>query len=330
PAPCRPYTSMQLPRITDGYGQIVGSQGHPRITTAPGFSGLTTIQRTNNSRLDHVAHSLPQDVRRGKRRGKAVRPPALGRRELGPSIEDCVHIALGGVEVVSINILVYLPMPPTSDINFYRLPKQPIFYEINKDAYRMVLDALGLFYQYPNLPTSTTVFDLLSDVTVKLRQRYNLPSVSSSLPLAPQELLPLHLMGFSNCGRSNGSYNTAKLRPMPYERNTTVRMLLNSNGIYAVPKLVIDRNNHFSLHTFIRNYPLEASLSLAQVYLGSNDTIRPHRCLSIRIYNMFRNDSDANLNTHALEEGAMEESCIDDNDDGSDEEVCCFYTSASI
>ncbi|KAJ3891724.1 hypothetical protein GG344DRAFT_28310, partial [Lentinula edodes] len=293
PAPCRPYSSMQLPSVTNGYGHIIGSQGHPRVTTAPGFSGLTTIQRTNNSRLDHASHSLPQDLRKGKRRGKAVRPPALSRRELGPSVEDCVNIAMGGVEVVSIDILVYPPMPPTTDINFYRLPKQPIFYEINKDAYRTVLNALGLFYEYQNLPTSTTVFDLLSDVMAKLRQRYDLPSISSSLPLAPQELLPLHLMGFSNYGRSNGSYNTAKLRPMPYERNTTVRNLLNSNGVYAVPKLVINRNNHFSLHTLIRNYPLEANLSLAQVYLGSNDVIRPHRCLSIRVYNMFRNDSNA-------------------------------------
>ncbi|KAJ4465854.1 hypothetical protein C8R41DRAFT_728647, partial [Lentinula lateritia] len=312
PPICRPYTSMQLPNVTDGYGQIVGSQGHPRVTTAPGFSGLTTIQRMNGSRLDHANQSLPRDPKKVKRRGKAIRPPGLGRRDQGPSIEDCIGIAIGGVEVVSIDILVYPPMPPTTDINFYRLPKQPLFYEINKDSFRMVLDALGLFHQYPNLPTSTTVFDLFSDIAEKLRQRYDLPSVSSSLPLAPQELLPLHLMGFSNHGRANGSYNTSKLRPMPYERNTTIRILLDGNGVYVVPKLVITRNNHFQLHALIRNYPLEANVSLAQVYLGSNNTIRPHRCLSKRIYNMFRNDSDANLNTHALEESEMEESCDDD------------------
>lgn len=112
----------------------------------------------------------------------------------------------------------------------------------------MVLNTLGLFHQYPNLPTSTTVFDLLSDVTLKLRQRYNLPSLSSSLPLAPQELLPLHLLGFSNHGRANGSYNTSKLRSMPYERNTTILNLLTSNGTYVVPKLIITRDNHFQLH----------------------------------------------------------------------------------
>lgn len=113
----------------------------------------------------------------------------------------------------------------------------------------MVLEALGLFHQYPNLPTSTTVFNLLSDITTKLRQRYDLPSVSSSLPLAPQELLPLHLMGFSNHGRVNGTFNTAKLRTMPYETTTTIRHLLNGNGVYVVPKLVITKNNHFQLHT---------------------------------------------------------------------------------
>lgn len=72
--------------------------------------------------------------------------------------------------------------------------------------------------------------------------------------------------------------------------------------------------------TVIRNYPLEANISLAQVYLGSDNTVRPHRCLSKRVYNMFRNDCDAKLDTHALEAGAMEESCEEDNDD-SDEEV---------
>ncbi|KAH7868874.1 uncharacterized protein C8R40DRAFT_1177313 [Lentinula edodes] len=170
PAPCRPYASMQLSNVTDGYGRIAGSQGHPRVTTAPGFSGLTTIQRTNNMRLEHANQSLPQGSRKGKRRGKAVCPPGLSRWDQGPSIEDCISIATGGVEVVSIDVLVYLPMPPMTDINFYRLPRQSIFYEINKDAYHMFLEVLGLFHQYPNLPTSTTVFDLLSDITTKLRQ----------------------------------------------------------------------------------------------------------------------------------------------------------------
>ncbi|KAJ3922429.1 hypothetical protein F5877DRAFT_16041, partial [Lentinula edodes] len=291
PPVCRPYTSMQVPDTTDGYGRIVGLQGHSRVTTAPGFSGLTTIQRTNHSRLDHASQSLPQAPRKG--RGKAIRPPALGRRDQGPSIEDCVNIALGGIEVVSIDILVYPPMPPTPDINFYRLPRQPIIYDINKDLYRMVLEALGLFHQYSHLPTSTTVFDLFSDITIKLKQRYNLPSISSSIPLSAQELLPLHLMGFSNHGRANGAYNTSKLRPMPYEMNTTIRNLLNGNGVYVVPKLVITRENHFCLHALIRNYPLEANVSLAEVYLGSDNTVRFHRCLSKRVYNMFRNDSDA-------------------------------------
>lgn len=117
PPICRPYTSMQLPNVTDGYGQIIGSQGHPRVTTAPGFSGLTTIQRMNGSRLDHANQSLPRDPKKVKRRGKAIRPPGLGRRDQGPSIEDCIGIAMGGVEVVSIDILVYPPMPPATDIN---------------------------------------------------------------------------------------------------------------------------------------------------------------------------------------------------------------------
>ncbi|KAJ3805372.1 hypothetical protein F5876DRAFT_81835 [Lentinula aff. lateritia] len=249
PSVCRPYTSMQAPGATDGYGRVVGSQGHSRVTTASGFPGLTVIQRTNHTRLDHASQSLPQNSKKEKRRGKAIRPPGLGRRERVPSIDDCINVASGGVEVMSIDVLVYLPLPPTGEINFYHLPRQLIFYEINKEAYRMVLNALGLFHQYPNLPTSTTIFDLFSDITVKLRQQYNLPSVSSSLPLAPQELLPLQLLGFSNHGRANGSYSTSKLRPMPYERYTTIQNILTNNfGTYVIPKLVITRDNHFTLH----------------------------------------------------------------------------------
>lgn len=71
-------------------------------------------------------------------------------------------------------------------------------------------------------------------------------------------------------------------------------------------------------------------MSLAQVYLGSNNTIRPHRCLSKRIYNMFRNDSDANLNTHALEESEMEESCDDDEDRNDEEVIIMILTSPQL
>ncbi|KAJ3859623.1 hypothetical protein EV359DRAFT_86197 [Lentinula novae-zelandiae] len=112
----------------------------------------------------------------------------------------------------------------------------------------------------------------MSDIMLKLRRQYDLPSVSSSLLLAPQELLPLQLLGFSNHGRANGSYNTSKLRSMPYERNTTVQNLLASNGTYVVPKLVVTQDNHFQLHALIRNHPLETNISLAQAYLGSDDT----------------------------------------------------------
>ncbi|KAJ4500532.1 hypothetical protein C8R41DRAFT_914098 [Lentinula lateritia] len=322
PPPCQPYTTMQGSTGTNGYGQIASLQGHPRITVASGFPALTAIQRTNNNRLDHASHSLPRNARKEKKpRGKAIRPPSLARRDRGPNIEDCINIAVGGVEVITIDVLVYLPLPPKAIINHHRLPSQPIFYDINKDSFCMVLNALGLLHQYSNLPTSTMVFDLLSDITIKLRDQYSLPLLSSSLPLAPRELLPLHLMGFSNYGRTNGSYSTSKLRPMSYESNTTIRDLLSSHSTYVVPKLVITKDNHFQLHTIIRAYPLEANISLAQVYLGSDESIRPHRCLSKRFYSMFRHDSDANLNVHALDEEEMEESCDElDNNEDSDEE----------
>ncbi|KAJ3860473.1 hypothetical protein EV359DRAFT_49043 [Lentinula novae-zelandiae] len=327
PPSCRPYTSMQASTgATDGYGQLVGLQGCSRVTTAPGFPGLTAIQRTNHTCLDHASQSLPQNPRREKKlRGKAVRPPALARRDRGLSIEDCINVATGGVEVVSIDVLVYLPLPPRAIINHYRLPNQPVFYEINKDTFQMVLNALGLSHQYPNLPISTTVFDLLSDITTKLRERYNLRSVSSSIPLSPQEHLPLQLLGFSNHGRSNGSYGTSKLRLMPYERNMTIRDLLSSNSTFAIPRLVITRENHFQLHTIIRNYPLEANVNLAQTYLGMDDSIHPHRCLSKRLYIMFCHDSDANLNVAALDEEEIEESCDELNDSDDDDEVILAF-----
>ncbi|KAJ3875331.1 hypothetical protein F5051DRAFT_442527 [Lentinula edodes] len=73
PPACRPYSSMQVAGTSDGYGRMIGSQGHARITTASGFPGLTAIQRTNHLRLDHASQSLPQNPRKDKRRGKAVR-----------------------------------------------------------------------------------------------------------------------------------------------------------------------------------------------------------------------------------------------------------------
>lgn len=108
---------MQAPGATDGYGRVVGSQGHSCVTTASGFPGLTVIQCTNNTRLDHASQSLPQNPKKEKRRGKAIRPPGLGRRERVPSIDDCINVASGGVEVISIDVLVYLPLPPTGEIN---------------------------------------------------------------------------------------------------------------------------------------------------------------------------------------------------------------------
>ncbi|KAJ3858515.1 hypothetical protein EV359DRAFT_87625 [Lentinula novae-zelandiae] len=100
PPACRPYSSMQVAGTSDG----------------------SHIQHTNHLRLDHASQSLPQNPRKDKRREKAVRPPGLGCRDRVPSINDCISVATGGIEVVTIDILIYLPLPTTSDIKLQYPP----------------------------------------------------------------------------------------------------------------------------------------------------------------------------------------------------------------
>ncbi|KAE9382793.1 hypothetical protein BT96DRAFT_1010028 [Gymnopus androsaceus JB14] len=59
PPACQPYSSMQM-LASVASNTSSGSQGHPRITTAPGFPALTAIQRSNQTRMEHASVSLPQ------------------------------------------------------------------------------------------------------------------------------------------------------------------------------------------------------------------------------------------------------------------------------
>ncbi|KIK61879.1 hypothetical protein GYMLUDRAFT_165532 [Collybiopsis luxurians FD-317 M1] len=321
PLLCCSYSSMQTAGpsgATNGYGSPVGMQGRDRVTTEPGFAGLTMLQRVNHTWLEHANSSLPQKCRP---RGKAIRPPALACQERDPSVEDIIMVASGGEQVVNLDVLVYPPMPSQSDIKYLDLPNCATFYDINKDSFRMVLSALDLYHQYKALPISTTVFNLLSDITTKLRVTYNLPSVSSPLCLASHEALPIQLLGFSNRGQINGAHRSVKMKPMHFELNMTVQDLLGNRAEYAPPKLTITRDQHFQLHVVIRQYPLKANVSLSEVYLGTDHVVRPHQCLSKCIYKIFSHDTDANLNVHALDEELMEDECEEGSDNTQDEQV---------
>ncbi|KAJ3927085.1 MAG: hypothetical protein NXY57DRAFT_965825, partial [Lentinula lateritia] len=85
PSQCRPYSSLQMLASLGG-GHSSGSglsatSGHPRVTSSSGFPSMTTITRSNQTRLEHASTSLPHNPRK-KTRGKAVKPPSIGQPSL--------------------------------------------------------------------------------------------------------------------------------------------------------------------------------------------------------------------------------------------------------
>ncbi|KAJ3849219.1 hypothetical protein EV368DRAFT_47736 [Lentinula lateritia] len=334
PSSCRPYSSLQMfANMADGSGDngLLGAQGHPRPTTSAGFPGMSILGWANQQRLDHASTSLSHNpIKRMEKsewkRGKAICPLSLLQR--GPpeqKIEECVLKAAGGEQVVNLDSSVHLLRPKTGELKHLGVSPQIVRYICTQDSVRMVLGALDLFHHYPNLPITTTIFDIFSDIVQKLRTKYNLPSLSTSLLLPPHERLPIQLLAYSNNGRSNGTHKNVKMRISPFDINTTLENLLSDGQQFAIPRFAMTRDNHFHLQAIIRQYPLEANVALATTYLGLDETVRAHRCLSKHFLSMFRNDVDANLDPHALDEEELEASCDEGDSNDEDAEVNIFY-----
>ncbi|KAJ3812299.1 hypothetical protein F5876DRAFT_74951 [Lentinula aff. lateritia] len=320
PSSCRPYSSLQMfANMADGSGDngLLGAQGHPRPTTSAGFPGMSILGWANQQRLDHASTSLSHNpIKRMEKsewkRGKAICPLSLLQR--GPpeqKIEECVLKAAGGEQVVNLDSSVHLLRPKTALGGF-----SP--------------DSLDLFHHYPNLPITTTIFDIFSDIVQKLRTKYNLPSLSTSLLLPPHEHLPIQLLAYSNNGHSNGTHKNVKMHISPFDINTTLENLLSDGQQFAIPRFAMTRDNHFHLQAIICQYPLEANVALATTYLGLDETVRAHRCLSKHFLSMFRNDVDANLDPHALDEEELEASCDEGDSNDEDAEVVAIVAHSLV
>ncbi|KAJ3844026.1 hypothetical protein F5878DRAFT_496411, partial [Lentinula raphanica] len=298
PSQCRPYSSLQMLASLGGTQSSpisVGTQGHPRVTSASGFPSMTAISRSNQARLEHASTSLPRNAER-KKQGKAIRPPSLSQSSTAPTIRSCISVAEGGVEVANIDLLVYPPMPPTATQNRFGLPRHPYVYKRNAESFKLVLTKLGLYFEFNHLPVSTPIHTILAHAVARIREHYTpetLPDLS--IPLPSHERLPLQLLAFTNRGRANGIHMTPRLTTVSFPATMTLQDVLLNPRDFAIERWTITHQNRFQIHAIIRTHPFEVPLSLSDVYLGEDTSTRTHRCLSNRIYKMFAHDSDANL-----------------------------------
>ena len=66
--------------------------------------------------------------------------------------------------------------------------------------------------------------------------------------------------------------------------------------------------------------PVCANVNLHEVNLGIKDNHRWHNCLSVHFYSMFLNDDDSNINPHALDHQHIEEDCLCDEANDTEED----------
>lgn len=232
---------------------------------------MTLLQRLNQARLDHASSSLPKK----KKRGKAIPPPGLSdgesRCEEERTVADCIALAEGQVQVVTLDVLVYLPLPPLkirkvskqtavvfrfadsiSRCQKYNIPHQLYHYYRNQDALRAILKNLSLYFEFPNLPITTPLVDVLSNVVGQIRSRYGSDILPlSAIPLPLHARLPIHLLAFTNLGRANGSHQTPRLTTaaLPNGERTTVYDILNDGRNFAIDRFAVTAEKHFQLNT---------------------------------------------------------------------------------
>ncbi|KAJ3963483.1 hypothetical protein EV361DRAFT_813361, partial [Lentinula raphanica] len=295
--------------------------GHPRVTSASGFPSMTTISRSNQTRLEHASSSLPRNAER-KKRGKAVRPPSLSLSAHTPTVRDCISLAEGGIEVANIDLIVYPPMPPTATQTRFGLPRHPYVYKRNAESFKLLLTKLGLYFEFNHLPISMPIHNILAHAVARIRQHYTSEVLADlNIPLPNHERLPLQLLAFTNRGRATSVHMAPRLTTVSFPATMTLQEVLSNTRDFAIERWTVTHQNRFQIFAIIRTHPFEAQLSLSDAYLGEDATIRRHRCLSKRIYKMFAHDSDANLQLSALDEDDLESSCDELEPDTEDSEV---------
>ncbi|KAL0562361.1 hypothetical protein V5O48_019726, partial [Marasmius crinis-equi] len=132
---------------------------------------------------------------------------------------------------------------------------------------------------------------------------------------ALHESLPLQLLGYSNLGRPNGNHKTPRFATASTPSTLTVGHLLYNPREFGIARWAITTDRRFIINFIVRPslYPLEACVNLKELHLGSDNSVRNHRCLSTRIYGLFRHDVDARINRGFTqdEEEEMEADCAE-------------------
>ncbi|KAJ8079423.1 hypothetical protein PM082_021939 [Marasmius tenuissimus] len=315
PAPIGPYSSVSMLNAVAG-GSLSGSEssspGRPRITTQPGFPALTIVQRVNEARREHANESLPR-----KPRGKAKKPPSLVSQEKGLSLDDCLRVTPEKKVLMNLAVNVYPPRPPNDILNAFGIPRHIVLYIRHGDSFNAALNRLHLYHEFHEVDVKTPVVDVLTAVCDELKAYgYDLDNTATQSTFAPHESLPLQLLAFTNLGRPNGRSKSCKLATGAFNADTTLEDILRRRE-YANAKLSITQRGFFELNTVIRksHYPLSIDKSLADLSLGGDTEIKTHRCISKRIYGMFRDDEDVDA---MAREGDLEHSCGEEEE--SDEE----------
>ncbi|KAJ3765481.1 hypothetical protein FB446DRAFT_760297, partial [Lentinula raphanica] len=307
------------------------SSGHPLPSLAPPaspFHSLTTIERANRDRNEHAARASTSadSGRRRPRRGQARRPPRLNGLADPLKVDDTIATASDGSAVVSLVVLVYPPKLTPQECHIHNLPAELHHYVQNRDAFETVLSSVNLVRRYDNLPLSTKVVDLLEAVQESLSQSGWVFPPNPSTDNEPfsifrrHERLPIQLLRFVGRGNLNNNAKTPRLISgnVESEDMTLAQIVLNPD--YGVTKYAVTPGKKFLLHTIIRSPNVSFNVNLFEKGLGSDDTVRTHRCLSKRIYGIFRCDADALVyeGHRALNEPEIEFGCNRDVDEDAE------------
>ncbi|KAJ3751752.1 hypothetical protein EV360DRAFT_75949 [Lentinula raphanica] len=237
---------------------------------------ITAIQHANRDRLGHANLTLGQSsTATKKKRGSGRKAPRLHATVEAPKVEDAVATANDGTQVVSLVVLVYPPRLTPDECNAFNIPNELHHYLQNRDAFQAVLQALGLYYQFDNLPLNTKVVDLLEALRSSLIQfGWEFPeNQETSSFFRRHERLAIQLLRFSGKGNINNRANTPRLNPgkVQSEDMTLHEVVFNTNE-YGIAKYVITNTKKFVLHTNTNAYVDEGygALDEDEIELGCN------------------------------------------------------------
>ncbi|KAK7043051.1 hypothetical protein VNI00_008789 [Paramarasmius palmivorus] len=282
------------------------------------FPSLSLIQRANADRMESAERHSRQNK---KKRGKAFVLPSLASDVKPPQIEDCMAIADGDIRVVNVEVWIHPAQPTNAERRRFNLPKNMYRYHRNEETYKVVLNSLNLLHQFPNLPITTKLVELVQHLACLLNSKgYVFPPMAAiSSGFALHEGLPLQLLSYTNLGRPNGSNKTPRIASASYRSETTIADLLANPRDFAIARWSVSDKNYFIIHLCIRSTVTETLVNLKEVHLGNDDSTRIHRCIHKRVYAMFQSDIDARVyeGCGIFDEDLMEGDC--DSIDGEEE-----------